>query len=125
MTYLKELEGEQAILQEGGVFKPSPLYTRDGQLFAKAAGGFVRLAADGSTSKVSGRLRFTTLVMSSPLYRNPMGRLAVCQWHLKFPQKGQVKFPQSVVSVVSRIDDFIIPFRVLVVGPCALAGVAE
>ena len=48
-----------------------------------------------------------------------------CQWQLKFPQKGQVKIPQFGVSVVSRIYDFILPFRVLEVGPCALAEVAE
>jgi hypothetical protein len=63
MAFFKEIEGEGAIIQEGGVFRQVPLFERDGYIFAKLNGGFVRLMADGSTSKAGG------------LYRDALGRL--------------------------------------------------
>ena len=73
MSYFKEVEGDVAILSIGGVFKQVPLYTLDGHLFAKAAGGFVRLNETGSTSK--DRLRIVKLVTELDLYRDTHGRL--------------------------------------------------
>lgn len=75
MTFFKELEGDAAVLSIGGVFKQAPLFTLDGHLFAQAAGGFVRLAADGSTSKA--KMRIVKLVTDAKLYRDPHGRLTV------------------------------------------------
>ncbi|MBO6507320.1 MAG: hypothetical protein JJ979_02350 [Roseibium sp.] len=77
MSYFKEVEGDVAILAIGGVFKQCSLYTLDGYLFAQAAGGFVRLAADGSTSK--SKMRIIKLVTDCDLYQDALGRLTVEQ----------------------------------------------
>jgi len=69
----KQIEGDSAIIAEGGVYKQADLYTRSGYLFAKAGGGFVRLYADGSTSKP--KCRIDTLATPLPLCRDTFGRL--------------------------------------------------
>lgn len=73
MSFFREVEGEAAVLVENGVFKQVPLYTRDGYLYAKAGGGFVRLMADGSTSKARQRLEFMS--WTGPLAKDAFGRL--------------------------------------------------
>lgn len=73
MSFFKEVEGEAAVVVQNGVFKQVPLYTRDGQLFVKANGGFVRLYADGSTTVSKMRLDFMS--WSGPLYRDKFGKL--------------------------------------------------
>lgn len=73
MGMFKQIEGENAIVVEGGVFKQTDLYTRDGYLYAKAGGGFVRLYADGSTSKA--RCRLDVLTFDKPLRVDNFGRL--------------------------------------------------
>jgi hypothetical protein len=73
MAMFKQVEGENAIVVEGGVFKQADLYTRDGYLYAKAAGGFVRLYADGSTSKA--KCRLDVLTFDKPLCADKFGRL--------------------------------------------------
>lgn len=75
MTYFTELTGDQAVLTENGVYKPAPLYTMDGNLFAKAGGGYVRLSKDGSTSKA--KLRINKLITDTVLYSDKFGRLCV------------------------------------------------
>ena len=73
MGLFKEVEGEVAIIVQGGVYKQCPLYTRNGYLYAKANGGFVRLYHDGSTT-VS-RCHLDTLTFEGALYRDALGRL--------------------------------------------------
>lgn len=73
MGLFKEVEGDAAILIENGVYKQVPVYTRDGYLFAKIGGGYVRLMADGSTTKSRTRLDYLSCDM--PLMRDNMGRL--------------------------------------------------
>lgn len=73
MGLFKELEGDVAILIENGVYKQVPLYTRNGYLFAKIGSGFVRIMADGSTTKAKTRL--DTLMTELPLLKDSMGRL--------------------------------------------------
>lgn len=73
MSFFKEVEGEAAILVENGLFRQVPLYTRDGYLFAKYGSGFVRLMADGSTTRAKCRLDFMT--WEGQLYRDGLGRL--------------------------------------------------
>jgi hypothetical protein len=73
MAMFKQVEGENAIVVEGGVFKQADLYTRDGYLYAKTAGGFVRLYADGSTSKA--KCRLDVLTFDKPLCVDRLGRL--------------------------------------------------
>lgn len=76
MTYFKELDtGDMAIIVSGGVFKQCKLFTMDGNLFAQDGSGFVRIAADGSTSKAS--VRIHKLVTDTPLFRDKLGRLSL------------------------------------------------
>lgn len=79
MSFFKEIEGEAAILVENGVYKQVPVYSRDGYIYAKVSGGFVRLMADGATTKAKMRLDFMTSEM--PLCRDALGRL--CQPDVK------------------------------------------
>lgn len=73
MGLFVESEGDVAILSMGGVYKQVEVYTRDGYLYAKANGGFVRLMADGATSKPNCRLDH--LVTDLPLARDTYGKL--------------------------------------------------
>lgn len=73
MGFFKEVEGEAAVIVSGGVYKQVPLYTRDGYVYAKTAGGFVRLMADGSTTKDKTRLDYMT--WGGSLKRDTFGRL--------------------------------------------------
>lgn len=68
-----EIIGAQVLLKQGGVFKPANLYEFGGALFAAAAGGYVRLYADGSTSK--DKLNFGELHYDGPLTKDRFGRL--------------------------------------------------
>lgn len=72
MSFFKQAEGEAAILVSNGVYSQVDVYTRDGYLYAKIGGGFVRLMADGSTSKAKTQLNF--LSYSEPLAQR-LGRL--------------------------------------------------
>ncbi|MBN7763730.1 hypothetical protein JYP52_21560 [Nitratireductor aquibiodomus] len=73
MSFFQQLEGEAAVVIENGVYKQVDLYARHGRLYAKVAGGFVKLMADGSTTKA--RMRLETLSFDGDLYRDKMGRL--------------------------------------------------
>lgn len=74
MSFFKHVEGEAAILVENGVYRQVDLYTRDGYLYAKSSGGFVRLKADGSTTKA--KLRLEHMSWTGGLYRDTFGSLA-------------------------------------------------
>lgn len=73
MSFFKQVEGEAAILVNNGVFSQVDLYSRDGYLFAKHGNGFVRLYADGATSKAKLRLDFMSY--GGLLCRDSLGRL--------------------------------------------------
>ena len=75
MSYFQEIEGDVAIIASGGVFKQAPLYTLDGNLYAKASGGFVRITATGATSK--DKMYVVKLVTNLPLFKDTHGRLTV------------------------------------------------
>lgn len=75
MGLFQELEGDVAVIVSGGVFKQVPVFTRDGYLFAATSGGFVRLMADGATSKA--KTRIDVLSIEAPLFKDKFGRLAV------------------------------------------------
>lgn len=72
MGFFQQIEGEAAIIVERGVYKQVDLYQRDGVLYAKAAGGFIRLMVDGSTTKAHCRLETISL---ATLRRDAVGRL--------------------------------------------------
>lgn len=73
MSFFREIEGEVAILIENGVYKQTQIFVRDEHLYAKAGGGFVRLMADGSTTKAKCQLTF--LSWNGQLCRDSLGRL--------------------------------------------------
>lgn len=73
MGLFKQVEGDSVVVVESGVFKQTDLYTRNGFLFAKSGGGFVRLYADGSTSKA--RCYIDVLAYEGALRVDRLGRL--------------------------------------------------
>lgn len=73
----QELEGDLAIVIVKGVYKQAPLYTWDGQLFARVGGGFIRLKKDGSTSVPSTRLEHIETDLA--LFADTFGRLRIEQ----------------------------------------------
>lgn len=90
MSFFQQIEGDAAILVQNGVYKQVDLYSRDGYLFAKTQGGFVRLFSDGSTTHPKLRLDF--LSYEGELGTDGLGRL-VRSGHPKFkalaPEKQQ------------------------------------
>jgi hypothetical protein len=71
------IEGETAVIREGGVYKEVQLATRNGgELYVKAKGGFVRLYADGSTSAGS-KCAIDTLALDTPLFKDRLGKLCI------------------------------------------------
>lgn len=79
MGLFQEVEGEAAVLVENGVYKQVPVYKRDGYLYAKIGGGFVRLFADGSTTKAKCRLDTLTWDNPKALGKDTLGKLCVLQ----------------------------------------------
>jgi hypothetical protein len=75
MAFFKEIDGEGAIIIEGGVFRQVPLFERDGYIYVKLNGGFIRLMADGSTSKAGGKMRLDFMSFDGDLSADPLGRL--------------------------------------------------
>lgn len=73
MGMFKQVDGENAVIVENGVYKQTDVFSRDGALYAKAGGGFVRLYADGSTSKA--KCRLDLLTYSGVLAQDAFGRL--------------------------------------------------
>lgn len=50
MNFITAIDEGQAIVHSRGVYRQVPLYQRDGKIYAKHGGGYVRLAQGGSTS---------------------------------------------------------------------------
>lgn len=74
MGLFQKVEGDAAILSANGVYKQVDIYLRNGLVFAAYGGGFVKLFADGSTSKPT--LRLDTLSADSiALHRTGTGVL--------------------------------------------------
>ena len=73
MGLFQQVEGEAIVLVSNGVYKQVDIYKRDGYLYAKAGGGFVRLNSDGSTTKA--KTRIDTMTWTGALYRDGLGRL--------------------------------------------------
>jgi hypothetical protein len=75
MSFFQQIEGEGCILMLAGTFYQTTLWARDGYLYAKHGAGWVRLMADGATSKAKLRLDFMTL--PTPPCRDALGRLCM------------------------------------------------
>lgn len=73
--YFSEWNGEVAVLHSGGVYKQCPLYVWKGYLFAKYGSGFLRLAADGSTS--SPKVRISAISLYTGMGADKLGRLCI------------------------------------------------
>ena len=70
----KELSGCVAVTAQNGVYQQVPVFARGGYLYAKNGSGFVRVYADGSTSKAKCFVD-TLHVDTFNLYRDRLGRL--------------------------------------------------
>lgn len=73
MGMFKALEGQVGVIVESGLYKQADLFIRDGYFYAKSGGGFVRLYADGSTSKA--KCRIDALHLDMALQQDSFGRL--------------------------------------------------
>ena len=71
----KILEGDICIINTNGIYQQCDLYTLDGSLFAKVGSGFIRLKADGSTSKA--RSMLNSIECEVDLYKDKFGRLSI------------------------------------------------
>lgn len=71
----QKLEGDTVLLRQGGVFKPSELYTFQDGIYARLGSGYVRLRADGTTSKDG--IYFTHIEYDGPLFQDKFGRLSI------------------------------------------------
>lgn len=69
----KQREGDAAVVVENGVFRQTDVYSRSGYLFAKFGPGFIRLYADGSTSKA--KCRLDVLHVEGLVQQDRFGRL--------------------------------------------------
>ena len=69
----EQLTGDSAVLAQGGVYRTCDLYAFQGGLYARYGAGFVRLYANGSTSKDG--LMVVHLVTDRQLYADKFGRL--------------------------------------------------
>jgi hypothetical protein len=92
----EKMEGDRALLVQGGVFKQADLYQFAGALFARAAGGFVRLYANGSTSRPG--MPFTYLETAAPLYRDQFGRLTLTDGAGCIPVTLRVEGDKTVLT---------------------------
>lgn len=75
MGLFQKVEGEVVIIHDRGTFKQLDVYAWNGFLFAKLGAGYVRLNADGSTSKPTATIR--QLTWTGALNADTFGRLAL------------------------------------------------
>ena len=86
MSFVK-LEGNTAIIVQGGVYKQADLYSWKNGLFLATAGGFVRIKDDNSTTK--DKLNVVDLFYDKPLYVSKFGRLEINATEQNTPRKGR------------------------------------
>ena len=75
MTGFKDIDGDYAIINVGGLFKQVALATLNNDLYAKIGSGYVRLNKDRSSSKAGTRV--ITLNTELPLYHTKFGKLTL------------------------------------------------
>jgi hypothetical protein len=86
------LEGEHAVIREGGVYKEVDIAVRNnGELYVKAKGGFIRLYADGSTS-VGSKCTVDTLAIDAEFHKDSFGKLCVAPGKGRKPLSTPPKF---------------------------------
>ena len=71
----RSVEGDSVTLVQNGVFKVCDLCERKGMVFARVSGGYVRLYANGTTSK--DKLYVDTIWSAEDFYRDKLGRLSL------------------------------------------------
>lgn len=77
MGFFKQVEGVACVLVSRGVFKQTDIYIRDGYLYAKSGGGFIRLHRDASTTQSS--VRLDHMSFDGDLFADAFGRLCVAE----------------------------------------------
>lgn len=73
MAGFKLIEGAHVIVSQGGVYKQVGLAERHGVLYAVAAGGYVAMFSDASTTK--DKLRIVEISHDDKVMVNAVGRL--------------------------------------------------
>lgn len=76
MALFSIIEGESIILSHKGLYKQVDLCHRNNVLYAKWSGGFIKLAAEGYTSKPDIRIVYLTL-MPEEMGRDKVGYLVL------------------------------------------------
>lgn len=71
----KKLEGDTAVIRQGGVYKTSELYEWRGDLFLKFGGGFIRVYHDGKTTKEG--VFVESMQTDLDLFRDRFGRVSL------------------------------------------------
>lgn len=71
----KKLDGDTAMIRKGGGYRPCDLYEWLGGLYVKMGSEYIRLRANGTTSKDGVTLEH--LEYDGPLYADKFSRLAV------------------------------------------------
>lgn len=69
------LDGDAVVLYRKGTFRQSEVYQRNGELFAKHSGGFIRLLHGGHTSLPD--MMWEDLHISAGYSKGPLGRLVL------------------------------------------------
>lgn len=94
----EELSGDQICLVIGGVYVPCPVFQRpNGDLFARYKGGYVRLYANGATSK--DRLKVEVLHTERPLFVDKFGRLGL------IAGPGREALPHAATLALTGADE--------------------
>jgi hypothetical protein len=73
----KRLEGDTALVRQGGVYKVCDLYEMGGALYARFGGGYIRLRENGTTSKDG--VQIEHMEIDVPLFADKFGRLTVTE----------------------------------------------
>lgn len=70
----KQLEGDTAVIKHGGIYKKADLYEWKGDLFLSFGGGYIRVYADGKTTKDG--VFVEHMETDAPLYKDRFGRIS-------------------------------------------------
>jgi len=98
MAFFKHVEGESAVIVTSGIYKQVDVYMRNGALYAKDGGGFIRLYADGATTKA--RTRLETISWEGTLFKDRLGRL-----YGEAVEGGRPLQPPQAIQLIARVRE--------------------
>lgn len=90
--FFSELNGEHVVLVSGGVYRQALLYQREGYLYGKWGSGYVRLAADGSTS--APKVRMVVMSLYTGVGKDKLNRLCLS----RFVEDAEPIEPQKLIG---------------------------